>query len=339
MYEVIAVTVLATISVLLGLSFILPDTPSSTPKKETTQTVSTPETKSTSTPPSPDQTNPDTADVFPPSCYDAITVREKGRVYIFQSKKPLQENVNPVIFPDLPSYRVWAERSLGDGLKCPVLYYDPDAEPFIHTEEQYAGSSDKRMIRSSKRTQQDDPSLTDTWKVYDDSTLAGTRDKKSSYIRSSVMEPARYVAADGVVDDVSAPIPPYAEASGRVRHEMHDNLITRSQREAVGRGADQPAPIPSRNPLRDVSRREIAQLTAEMEEKDPSMRGAVLKRTGYSQYEVDEVIPEREGEGEDIVDDGVRNTFGMGRSGGLDIDLLAYGGTVVPVKNVNRLFG
>jgi hypothetical protein len=29
----------------------------------------------------------------------------------------------------------------------------------------------------------------------------------------------------------------------------------------------------------------------------------------------------------------------MGQTDGLDIDLLAYGGTVVPVKNVNRLFG
>ena len=338
MYEVVAVTVLATISVLLGLSLILPDTTSTKP--ETPSAPESNDTKSTTPVPSPDTTtqgpDPDDSTTYPSSCYDAIAVREKGRVYIFQSKHSLQEGVNPMIFPDLPSYRVWAERSLGDGLKCPVLFYDPAAEPYIHPEEKYAGNSagDMSIVRASKRTQQN--MTMDTWDVQDDSTLMGTRDKKSSYIRSAVMEPARYVAADGIMDNVSPPMPPYAEATGPVHREMHDNLITRSQREAIGAGADEQMPIPSRNPLRDVSQREIALLAAEMEEKDPSMKGVVLKRTGYSKYEVDEVIPEREG---GVVDSGVRASFGMGQTDGLDIDLLAYGGTVVPVKNVNRLFG
>jgi len=330
MYEVIVVTVLATISVLLGLSFVLPDT-----KPEPVNTEIIPEKVVTPAPPV-TETAPEQTQEFPSSCYDAIAVREKGRVYIFQSKQPLQEGVNPMIFPDLPSYRVWAERSLGDGVKCPVLFYDPAGEQYVHPEEKYAGSGleDASLMRSSKRTQQN--VMADTWEVHDDSTMMGTRDKKSSYIRSAVMEPARYVAADGIVDDVAPPTPPYAEAVGHVHHEMHDSLITRSQREAIGIGADQQMPVPSRNALRDVPQSEIALLAAEMEEKDPSMKGVVLRRTGYSKYEVDEVIPEREG---DIVDSGVRRSFGMGQTDGLDIDLLAYGGTVVPVKNVNRLFG
>lgn len=329
MYEVIIVTVLATISVLLGLSFVLPDTTTpqhvqqSIPEPEIPKEQSEPNEPGVSSAPSPTQ--------FSSSCYDAIAVRERGRVYIFQSKHPLQEGVNPLIFSDLPSYRVWAEQSLGDDVKCPVLYYDSTAEPYIHPEEKYAG--DVSMIRSSKRAPHAASYMSDTREVHDESTLMGTRDKKSSYVRSAVMEPARYVAADGVVDSVSPPIPPYAEASGKVHREMRDDMITRSQREAIGAGADEPAPVPPRNTLRDVPQSEVVLLAAEMEEKDPSMKGVVLKRTGYSKYEVDEVIPEN------VVDSGVRSTFGMGNTGGLDIDLLAYGGTVVPVKNVNRLFG
>jgi len=319
MYEVVFVTVLVTISVLVGLSFVLPDTalPESPESPETTP--SKPEDRD-ETKIDPVKTTDKPPQSFSSSCYDAIAVREQGRVYIFQSKKPLQDGVNPVIFPDLPSYRVWAERSLGDGIKCPVLYYNPDSPPYVHSEEKYSGvdtGKEVSMVRASKHD-----------------TLMETRDMKSSYVRSAVMEPARYVAADGVEDDVAAPAPPYAEARGRVRNDLHDNLITRSQREAAGVGADTSLPTPARNNLRDVSRDEIALLAAEMEEKNPSMRGAVLKRTGYSQYEVAEIIPER------LEDDNTRRHItDMGTSNGLDMDLLAYGGTVVPVSNINKIFG
>lgn len=322
-------TVLATISVLLGISFVLPDT--------TPDIVPTDSKPEKTAPPASLPTTSEKKPTFSSSCYDVITVREKGRVYIFQSKQPLQEGVNPMIFPDLPSYRVWTERSLGDGVKCPVLFYDPADEPYVHPEEKYAGSSsdDISRVRSSKRTQQTTfPEA--TWEVHDDSTMMGTRDTKSSYIRSATMEPSRYVAVDGVVDNVSPASPPYAEACGHVEREMHDNLIIRSRKDATDTGADEQLPIPPKNTLRDVPQREISLLAEKMEEKDPSMKGAVLRRTGYSKYEVDEILPENK---RNVIDSGVKGTFGMGQSDGLDIDLLAYGGTVVPVTSINRLFG
>lgn len=352
MYTTVVVSVLATISVLIGLSLILPDVniaPKIPDSASDSEPNDTPPTKSELT----QAAAPSTKSEYPDSCYDAITVREKGRVYIFQSKRPLQEGVNPRIFPDLPSYRVWAERSLGEGIRCPVLYYEPSSSPYVHPEEKYAGNGMANSLREVRAAKSGgalpDTTVTVTYETnappgtsqdVGDSTLQRTRDTKSSYVRSAVMEPARYVGADGIQDDISPPTPPYAEARGPVSRELYDNLIERSQREAAGIGADQPAPIPSRNQLRDVPDREIAALAAEMEEKDPSMRGMVLKRTGYSKYEVDEIIPERAGyETRGVTDSGVYASFGMGNMDGLSVDLLAYGGTVVPVKSVNRLFG
>ena len=289
MYTTVFVTVLATLSVLVGISMILPN-----PKQDTINT----QPKNTEIP---DKKTDDVSTTeFSESCYDKITKREDDRIYIFQSKQPLQEGTNPKVFSDLATYRVWAEQYLGDGLRCPVLYFDPESEPYIHPEEKFAGKDFSDEVKNVRA-----------------STLQKTREMKSSYIHSAMTEPARYISTDGVTDE----IPVYAEANGKLTHVHQEDMIEKSQREALGLGADQSLTPVNRNELRDVSTDEISRLVEEM---DPSLKGAVLKRTGYSKYEIDEVIPERNNK---------QHIEGM------NIDLLAYGGTVVPVNNINKLFG
>jgi hypothetical protein len=343
MFLIILVTVLIAVSLWIGITLVLPPMTSS---GTSTPSVSLPQTnnavKSDEEPVIPVETptqsimeKPD----FPDACYDKITLREKGRVYVFKSKLPLEEGVNPKIFADLPTYRVWAEQILGEGMRCPVLFYDPSAPAYIHPEEEYPPevAMTRAAVEEGKRYKAEvevefNP-RNPPYVVTDGSVKVDTleiRDHKSSYIRTAMTEPARYVPHDSVNDPETEMGPAYAEAKGKLTKVHPEDYFTRSRRDALGLGADQSLPAPPRN-LRDVPEWKVREL---LKSADPSLAGASLRRTGISQYQI-ESIPERQRERER---DMVKGWSGSYVDSPMPLDLLAYGGTIVPVKNVNRLF-
>lgn len=350
MFLIILVVVLIAVSLWIGITLVLPPMTSSTATATDDKTSQSPAQSSTQ--PSAQSSNEDVIPIetptpaimekpdFPDACYDKIAVREKGRVYVFKSKLPLEEGVNPKIFADLPTYRVWAEQMLGEGMRCPILYYNPGEPAFIHPEEQYppevamtrAAVEEGKRYRAEVEVEynpRNPPYVTTDGSVKVD-TLE-IRDHKSSYIRSAMTEPGRYLAAnDSVEDPTPMDAPAYAEAKGKLTKVHPEDYFSRSRRDAMGLGADQSLPAPPHN-IRDVPEWKVREL---LKSADPALAGASLRRTGISQYQI-ESIPERQKERER---DMVKGWSGSYVDSPMPLDLLAYGGTIVPVKNVNRLF-
>ena len=74
----------------------------------------------------------------------------------------------------------------------------------------------------------------------------------------------------------------------------------------------------------------------ELVNKDPYYKGAILKRIGTSKYEVSEIQPDKTCD-DDPTDNTLVNT-GFTVSKQVPIDLLAYGGTLVPSGSVHGIF-
>ena len=330
MFLVAVVTALIVISLWIGITIVLP--PGETPQNPSSPLPSV--SSATSSPPEIPIETPTPAEMEPPvipnACYDKITIREKGRVYLFKSRVPLETGVNPKVFADLPTYRVWAEQMLGEGFRCPVLFYDPNAPPFVHPEEEYP--PEVAMVRSAvkegeayRKEIEVEFNPRNPPFVITDGTVKVDRDAKSGYIRSAMTEPVRFIPNDSVDD------PSYAEAVGKPSKVHREDYVTRSRRDAMGLGADQPLPVPPRS-IRDVPEWKVRGLLASAE---PELAGASLRRTGISQYEVESIPSREEREREREVVQGWSGSFS---DSPMPLDLLAYGGTVVPVKNVRRLF-
>lgn len=286
---------------------------------------------------------------FPSSCYDKITVREKGHVYIFKSKRPLQEGVNPRVFKDLPTYRVWAERTMEEGLRCPILFYDPNEPPYVHPEEEYPAEVPmvkNNIVNGQQRHKYDidiiyrngqgsKPYLTRDGSIEID-TLE-IKEQKNSYIRSAMTDSAKYIPVDGINDSfVSSEYggDKYAEAYGKPMRVRHRDLINVSRRDAFGLGADESTPVPPYNSLRDVPKSEVLEM---LERENPIFRGAKIKRTGISRYEVEELKPQEKYD----TNNNVYNSNNLGYlppEQPMPVDLLAYGGTVVPVRDIRKIF-
>lgn len=68
-------------------------------------------------------------------CYDKI-IKRGGMYYLFQSKSPLQEKINPVVFTSLDDYANYVRKtSLVVGYDCPMLEYTGNDNSFIHPDE------------------------------------------------------------------------------------------------------------------------------------------------------------------------------------------------------------
>lgn len=279
----------------------------------------------------------------PPGCYDVITIREDG-VYLFQSYSPLQEGVNPKIFSDLPTYRVWTEHFLQEGIRCPVLYYDETQAGYYHPEEEIAG--DVPMVKAQiangqkkryevlvKRTYGFDESkpyanLTGAvgdseYDFYKESQnrkqkVEGfnqeTRASKNKYLKNATMDPVKYVGQDGVETD----------------------YIMKSRYDGLGIGYDDALPDENVMTLRDVPKREIDKI---IKKRYPDYHGVKTKRVGISKYQIEEITPEREDDDPQNPDTGEGGHWtAWGKQ--MPLDLLAYGGTVVPSGSVfDSIFG
>jgi len=351
MYLVILMTVLITVSVLYGITYLIPsndlDIISSTkisPDLKATEDDDTQNVKNDSEAEadndkiSGDEKVENTRK-FSDDCYDVITERE-GKIYLFKSKKPLEEGNNPKIFSDLPTYRVWGEHMLYEGIRCPILHLDSSSKGYQHPEEKYPQEVpmvNANIIKGQRRKYEatvtyeksgmfsEKPYLVHTptdvhnyeHDLYkspkysrsqpdsDEDFTNSTRTQKNTAMYNSTTDPSRYIA--------------------------HDDLIRKSQYDALDLGYDQSLPITPRN-FRDVNEKEALR---DLVNKDPYYKGAVLKRIGTSKYEVSEIQPEISDE--DPTDNSLVNT-GFTVSKQVPIDLLAYGGTLVPSGSVHGIF-
>lgn len=276
---------------------------------------------------------------FSDDCYDVITERE-GKIYVFKSKKPLEEGNNPKVFSDLPTYRVWGEHMLFEGIRCPILHLDLKSKGYQHPEEKYPQEVpmvNANIIKGQRRKYEatvtyENPGMI-TEKPYlvhtpadvhnyehdlykspkysriqtnpDEDFANSTRSQKNTVLYSSTTDPSRYIA--------------------------HDDLIRKSQYDALDIGYDQSLPITPKN-FRDINKKEALH---ELVKNDPYYKGAVLKRIGTSKYEVSEIQPDKSFE--DPIDDSLVNT-GFTVNKQVPIDLLAYGGTLVPSGSVHGIF-
>jgi hypothetical protein len=344
MYLIIAMTILVTISVLYGVSYLFPtdfldpkDTPTptikeihSSLKEETGDDKEHEEEKSEK---ELEEDTPSDTRTFSSDCYDVMTERE-GKIYVFKSKKPLEESSNPKIFSDLPTYRVWAEHMLYDGIRCPILHLDSKSKGYKHPEEKYPEEVpmvNANIVNGERRKYEatvsylnesaftEKPYLRhtptnvhnyehDLYKKHetnDENFKSSTRTQKNQSFYEASTEPSRYIA--------------------------NDDLIRRSQYEGLDLGLDQELPVPRKN-FRDVSKRRALR---DLVKSDPYYKGAVLKRIGTSKYEVSEIQPDRDCE--DPTNDSIVNT-GFTVSKKVPIDLLAYGGTLVPSGSIHGIF-
>ena len=346
MYLVVLMTILITISVLYGITYLIPN--DILDINSDSRTKMDPVLKSTDDDTTPDNSSEDPKEEikeetstakFSDDCYDAITERE-GKIYIFKSKRPLEEGSNPKIFSDLPTYRVWGEHTLYEGIRCPILHLDSSTKGYKHPEEKYPQEVpmvNANIIKGQRRKYEatisyhndsafsDKPYLTHTptdvhnyehdlykspkysrsQKDSEEDFTSSTRAQKNKNRYNSVTDPSRYIA--------------------------HDDFIRKSQYDGLDLGYDQSLPITPRN-FRDINEKEALH---KLVTKDPYYKGAVLKRTGTSKYEISEIQPEKTCE--DSTDHSLVNT-GFTVSKQVPIDLLAYGGTLVPSGSVHGIF-
>ena len=283
----------------------------------------------------------------PQGCYDVLTMRDEA-VYLFQSYAPLQEGTNPKIFSDLPTYRVWTEHFLQEGIRCPVLFYDASQPPYYHPEEEIVGEGgDVPMVKSQiangqrkryevlvKRTFGFDESKpyanlpvgsggdpeydfykqSQSRKQKVEGFIQETRASKNKYLRNATVDPVKYIGHDGVETD----------------------YIMKSRYDGLGIGYDQPLPDENVMSLRDVPKKEIDKI---IKRRYPDFHGVKTKRVGISKYQIEEITPEREDDDPQNPDSGEGGHWtAWGKQ--MPLDLLAYGGTVVPSGSVfDTIFG
>jgi hypothetical protein len=269
----------------------------------------------------------------PEGCYDTITIRD-NKVFIYQSKEPLQTGVNPKIFKDLVSYRVWTERLFTKGLYCPILFYDPKAKPFIHPEEKYpeevvmvaSNASRANHIREFTREIIHDNENRKPYTTDEDDTVQQTRDLKSQYMYANSMEPGKYIPRDGIVNSHPNELideetarkslggqPPSAAAYADGRGDVYRQSLIASSRRSNG-DADRPEIISEHN-IRELPEKDIRKM---LEKRDPALKNAKIERVGINKYQITEIIPEMEEHEEETKQD--------------EIDYIAFGGTLVPPK-------
>jgi hypothetical protein len=339
MYLVVIMTVLITVSVLYGISFLLPDT---VPER----TVMNPDLKDDVVEDTPDndmeekdveekdEKEPKKQEVpeFSSDCYDIITQRD-GKIYLFKSKKPLEEGENPKIFSDLPTYRVWGEHMLYDGVRCPILHLDSSTKGYQHPEEKYPQEIPlvtANIIKGKQRKYEatisyETPGSMITDKPYLVHTPTNVNNYEYDLYKNREDTEENFMGRTHI--DKSEKL--YNASTDPSRYIAHDDIIRRSQHEGLDLGLDQSLPIPKVN-FRDVPESEALRV---LTDRDPYYKGAKLKRVGTSKYEVKEVQPEQECD----TNDSIVNT-GFLVSKKVPLDLLAYGGTLVPSGSIHGIY-
>jgi len=54
-------------------------------------------------------------------CYDML-IEHSGKIYLFNEKNEVKEDLNPIIFNNLEEYKKYIEKENSKGNKCPVLF-------------------------------------------------------------------------------------------------------------------------------------------------------------------------------------------------------------------------
>jgi hypothetical protein len=329
-------TILITISVLYGVSFLLPE-PSEVEDTQVRDSenkkVETQEQEPGSELEKEQEQSPKSAPSFSSDCYDVITERE-GKIYLFKSKKPLEEGSNPKIFSDLPTYRVWGEHMLYDGIRCPILHLDKSTKGYKHPEEKYPQEVPmvaSNVIQGERRKYEatvsyTSPSAMITEKPY----LVHTPTNVHNYEHDLYKNRENVDENFKVRTQIDKSEKMYHASTNPSRYIANDDLIRKSQLEGLDLGWDEKLPVPPRN-FRDVSKRDALRA---LHESDPYYKGATLKRIGTSKYEIREIQPEHE------VPEDTNELVNTGYvvSKQVPIDLLAYGGTLVPSGSIHGVF-
>lgn len=349
MYLVILMTILVTVSVLYGITYLIPQDILDISSETSTKIHS--DLKSTDDNTQSNDKDVDKEDVeivervntrkFSDDCYDVITERE-GKIYIFKSKKPLEEGSNPKVFSDLPTYRVWGEHMLYEGIRCPILHLDPKHKNYEHPGEKYPQEIqmvNANIIKGRQRKYEATVSYQNSGTFSEKPYIVHSPTDVHNYEHDLYKTP-KYSLSNEPDSDENFKNRTRKQKNRNMdratrdphRHIAHDNLIRKSRYDALDLGHDESLPVTPRN-FRDISKRKALRLLVN---KDPYFKGAVLKRTGTSQYEVTEIQPERECH-ENHRNHSLVNT-GFTVSKKVPIDLLAYGGTLVPSGSVHGIF-
>jgi hypothetical protein len=333
MYLIIVMTILITISVLYGMSYLIPDIEPerilvNQDLKEQSVKIEVKQPEDTK----PKEDSPDEiVKTFSSDCYDIITKRQ-DKIYLFKSKRPLEEGSNPKIFADLPTYRVWSEHMLYDGLRCPILHLDKSNKGYKHPEEKYPQEVPMitaNVIKGRRRKYEatvtyEAPGSMFTDKPYLVHTPTNVDDYEHDLYKKNESSEENFTGRTQI--DKSEKL--YNSMTNPSRYIANDDLILKSQHEGLDLGLDQELPVPRRN-FRDVRKSEALRALAE---NDPYYKGATLKRIGTSKYEVSEIQPEED------CDQGQYNSItntGYLVSKKVPLDLLAYGGTLVPSGSIH----
>ena len=356
MYLVILMTILITVSVLYGITYLIPndilDINSESSIKINPDLKSTDDDAPTNSSEENEEPKEETKEEtkeekdshkntrkFSDDCYDVITERE-GKIYIFKSKKPLEEGSNPKVFSDLPTYRVWGEHMLYEGIRCPILHLDPKNKGYKHPEEKYPQEIpmvNANIIKGQRRKYEATISYQNNASFSDKPYLVHTPTDVHNYEHDLYKTPKYSRSQKDSEEDFTNStrtqknMNHYKSSTDPSRYIAHDDLIRKSQYDALDLGYDQSLPITPRN-FRDINEKEALR---ELVNKDPYYKGAILKRVGTSKYEISEIQPDQTCE--DPTDNSLVNT-GFTISKQVPIDLLAYGGTLVPSGSVHGIF-
>lgn len=287
----------------------------------------------------------------PQGCYDVLTMRD-GAVYLFQSYSPLQEGTNPKIFSDLPTYRVWTEHFLQEGIRCPVLYYDPAQPPYYHPEEEIVGEGGNvpmvraQIVNGQRKRYEVLVKKTygfDETKPYANLPMTGgSGDPEYDFYKETKTNPRGQSKVEGFIQETRMSKNQYLRnaMTDPVKNIGHDGVetdyIMKSRYDGLGIGYDDPLPDENVMTLRDVPKKEIDKI---IRRRYPDLHGVKTKRVGISKYQIEEITPEREDDDPQNPDSGQGGHWtAWGKQ--MPLDLLAYGGTVVPSGSVfDTIFG
>jgi hypothetical protein len=230
------------------------------------------------------------------SCYDKIVKRD-GEYYMFNSALPLEMNINPIVFNSLEDFANWNRRkSLHLGYDCPLLYYSGKNDDYVHPEEDFHPVS-----MSNLKPISNNPNIKIN-KVYNPSIIAKPYaktpiDNLDGYEYNRIFglnhleeeSQEKKTKIETMQNDPKLPhtIVKYQDYSD----EMYDNneIQPLTQQELEYEKMLQ-NPVPKENPIVEESMEIIKEKYLQ---EHPEYSDVKMERTGFNQYQIVEVVPQK----------------------------------------------
>jgi hypothetical protein len=229
-------------------------------------------------------------------CYDKI-VKRNSKYYMFNSKSPLENNYNPLVFDNLEDYATWNRRkSLQLGYDCPFLYYSGKDDDYIHAEEEIhpvsktniKNENDKPIVKINKIYNPEiisKPYATDTILNLDGYEY----DRVFGFHHMSNNTPEKDREIETLQNDPRVPHSVYEY--NPISNDTYNSIEVQSLTDEELKYEEMlKQPLPDENRIVEES---IESIKMKYLEEHPEYSDVKIKRTGYNQYEVEEVTPTR----------------------------------------------